>query len=68
MKKIRKVGSVLLGSIGAVVLSSGQAFAALPEGVTAQFDTAKTDGAALAGLGLLVIIAIAVVKYLRKGA
>lgn len=55
-------------AVAALSLSAGQAFAALPEGVEAKFATATTDGAALAGLGLLVIIGIAVVKYLRRGA
>lgn len=48
------------------VLSVQQAHAALDEGVTSALNAAKTDGVALGGLVLVVIIAIAAFKYLRR--
>lgn len=56
-----------LGAAAAVgVLSIQQAHAALGTDVTDALDTAKTDGVALGGLVLAVIIAIAAFKYLRR--
>ncbi|WP_043311467.1 major capsid protein [Pseudomonas sp. ML96] len=58
-------------SIGAAaaagLLMTQQAYAALPEAVETEMATAKTDAVELATLGLLIIIAIAAVKYLRRG-
>lgn len=42
------------------------AFAAVPADVTTALTNAATDGAAVATLVLLVVIAIAAVKYLRR--
>lgn len=60
-KLLKKIG------VGAavVVATVGQAHAELPTEVTTKMGDAATDGAAMATLGLLVIIAIAAVKYLR---
>lgn len=59
MKNIVKV----LGTSSLVV--SGFASAAVPAEVTTALTDAATDGAAVATLGLLVVIAIAAIKYLR---
>lgn len=53
-------GSVV--TLGAV----GQAHAALDADITSALDAAKTDGVAVAGLVLTVIIAIAAFKYIRR--
>jgi hypothetical protein len=56
-----------LGAAAAVgVLSIQQAHAALGTDVTTALETAKTDGVAIGGLVLAVIIAIAAFKYLRR--
>ena len=52
----------------ALVLSGGQVFAAIPADVTTDMAAGKTDAAAVAVLGLLIVIAIAVVKYMKRGA
>lgn len=49
-----------------VAVVSAQSHAALPTEVTTAMGDAATDGAALAVLGLLIVIAIAAVKYLRS--
>lgn len=59
MKNIVKA----LGTSSLVV--SGFASAAVPPEVTTALTDAATDGAAVATLGLLVVIAIAAIKYLR---
>lgn len=61
MKTIQKVG---LGSVA--FAAAGSAFAALPEGVETALSAAQTDGVAVAGLVLGVIIAIAAFKYIRR--
>ena len=43
------------------------AFAAVPEAVTTALTYAKTDALAVASLALIIIIAIAAFKYMRKG-
>jgi Inovirus Coat protein B len=48
-------------------LAAGNAFAALPAEVTTAMGDAKTDAVALAVLGLLIVIAIAAVKYIKRG-
>ena len=56
-----------IGAAAAVgVLSIQQAHAALGTDVTTALETAKTDGVAIGGLVLAVIIAIAAFKYLRR--
>lgn len=53
-----------LATVG--LMSIGQAHAALGTDVTDALETAKTDGVAIGGLVLAVIIAIAAFKYLRR--
>jgi hypothetical protein len=45
---------------------SASVFAAVPEGVTSAMTDAKADALTIAGLVLVVIIAIAAFKYMRK--
>ncbi|WP_312513684.1 major capsid protein [Stutzerimonas nitrititolerans] len=61
MKMIQKVG---LGSVA--FLAAGSAFAALDPDISSALEAAKTDGVAVAGLVLGVIIAIAAFKYIRR--
>lgn len=63
MKNFKRVG---LASVAMMGVTAGSAFAALPTEVTDALDTAKTDGVAMAGIVLGVIIAIAAFKYIRR--
>lgn len=60
-----RLASITSG-VGAAVISASS-HAALSQDVTAALDTAKTDGVALGGAVLVVIIAIAAFKLLRRG-
>ncbi len=56
-----------LGAAAAIgVLSVQQAYAALPTGVSTELGTAKTDVVELGGLVLIVLIAAAAFKYMRR--
>lgn len=50
---------------GALMLA-GQAHAALPAGVTEALDSAKEDAVSMGALVLVVIIAIAAFKFIRR--
>lgn len=67
---MKNQATALLVKLGAGVAvaagSIGTAHAELPAVVVTKMEEAGTDGAALAVLGLLVVIAIAAVKYLRS--
>lgn len=49
----------------AVAAATSPAFAAIPTEVETKMTEAAVDGAGMATFGLLVIVAIAAVKYLR---
>lgn len=51
----------------AMTAASASSHAALDQSITTALDTAKTDGVALATAVLVVIIAIAAFKLLRRG-
>lgn len=53
-------------AVSVLALGAGQAMAAVPTEVTAALDTAKADGVTVAGIVLVVIIAIAAFKFIRK--
>jgi len=55
---------VLMFGLALVGLTS--AYAAIPAGVQTALDTAETDGVAIAGIVLGVIVAIAAFKYIRR--
>ena len=59
-KTAAKYGAVL------ATVAAGNAMAALPAEVNTAMETAKTDAVALATLGLLIVIAIAAIKYLKS--
>jgi hypothetical protein len=53
--------------LAALAAPFGDALAAVPADVTTALSDAKTDSMAVAGLALVVIIAVAAFKYMRKG-
>lgn len=59
MKKL----SLVLGGLAA---STGSAFAAVPADVSTALTDAKADSLTVAGLALVIIIAIAAFKYMRR--
>lgn len=63
MNKLKALYAAAAVSATAVAVP---AHAALPDGVTTAIGDAQTDGVALAGLVLAVIIAIAAFKYIRR--
>jgi hypothetical protein len=52
--------------VSVLALGVGQAMAAVPAAVTSALEDAKTDGVTVAGVVLVVIIAIAAFKLIRK--
>lgn len=57
----------IAGVVVATASGIGSAFAAVPANVSTAMTDGATDAAAVAALGLLVIIGVAVVKYMRRG-
>lgn len=64
MFKSKKAMLAALAALSAVATS---AQAAVPEAVTTALDGAKADGATVAGAVLVIIVGIAVFKYMRRG-
>ncbi|MBP8170684.1 MAG: phage coat protein [Pseudomonas sp.] len=62
----RRSRQLASGVAASALLIGTHAHAALPAGVEAAVTEAQTDGVALAGLVLAVIIAIAAFKYIRR--
>lgn len=54
------------GFVAASIVGAQSALAALPADASTALDTAKTDGVAVAGIVLGIIIAIAAFKYIRR--
>lgn len=52
---------------GGAALVPFSVFAAVPTEVTTALTDAKTDALVVAGLALVVVIAIAAFKYMRRG-
>lgn len=61
MQFVRRAGLAV-----AAGLTANQAFAAVPADVTTALEAAKTDGVTVAGVVLVVIIAIAAFKFIRR--
>jgi len=57
----KKIAGVV---VAALPLAS---FAAVPTDVSTAMTGGATDAAAVAGLALLIVIGVAVVKYMRRG-
>jgi len=65
---MKKSLALRLGAIAAgLAASAGSAMAALPPEATAAMADMKDDATLLAGAFLVVIIAVAAIKILRKG-
>ncbi|EHP43589.1 hypothetical protein OR16_07776 [Cupriavidus basilensis OR16] len=56
-----------LSALAALSLAAGQAMATVPPEVSSAMSDGKADALTVAGLGLVIIIAIAAFKYMRKG-
>ena len=54
-------------SIAALGLSAASAYAAVPANVTTALTDGLTDATAVASLGLVIVVGIAVFKYMRRG-
>ncbi len=59
----------MLKKIGGAVVSIAPftAFAAVPTEVTTALSDGKTDTLTVAGLSLVILISVAVFKYMRRG-
>lgn len=60
---MKKLSLVLSG----LAATTGSAFAAVPLEVTTALTDAKTDALAVAALALIIVIAIAAFKYMKRG-
>lgn len=67
MKMMNAVKKYAAAGVAIAVVASAPAHAALDSAITTQMDDAKTDVLALGALGLGIVIAIAVYKYLKRG-
>lgn len=56
----------ILGFFAFLSLMAGSAWAELPTEVTTALADAKTDGVTVAGLALVIVVAIAAFKYARR--
>lgn len=54
-------------SVATLAAAAGSAMAAVPAEVTTALGDMKTDGLVVAGAVLVAIIAIAAIKFMRKG-
>lgn len=66
MKHINTLRRSLGAAAAFGLLASQQAFAALPSEVSTELSTTKTDVVDLGGLVLVVLIAAAAFKYMRR--
>lgn len=57
---------IALTAVALTIVPAAQVFAAVPPEVTAALDAAKADGVTVAGVVLVVIIAIAAFKFIRR--
>lgn len=62
---VNTANAVKAAGAGALMLA-GQAYAAVPADVTTALEDAKTDAMTVGGLVLVVIIAIAAFKFIRR--
>lgn len=53
-------------TVAPLLAVAGSAFAAVPADVTTAMTDAKADSLTVAGLALIIIIAIAAFKYMKK--
>jgi len=55
------------GIASTLAVAGSAAHAAIPANVQTALDTGLVDAGAVAALGLIIVVAIAVFKYMRKG-
>jgi len=65
--KQSKVAQVIAATFALAVTSVQPALAAVPAGVTTALADANTDVVTIGGTVLVIIVAIATFKYLRRG-
>jgi len=64
---LRTVRARAVAVASAVIAAAGSASAAVPAEVTTALSDMKADGLVVAGAVLVAVIAIAAVKFIRKG-
>jgi hypothetical protein len=62
LKKIAKRGAAVVAGMGSLV---GAAFAEVPAGVSTALADAKEDAVTVAGLAIVIVVAVAAFKYMR---
>ncbi len=67
MRNFKTLARNIGASAALGVLAAQSAHAALPTEVTTALEDAQTDGVAVAGIVLTIIICIAAFKYVRRG-
>ncbi|ANE57714.1 hypothetical protein AYM39_11110 [Methylomonas sp. DH-1] len=66
---MRRFGSSLVAKVaGVTAVGVGSAVAAVPENVTTAMSDGLTDVKTVAAAGLIIVIAIVVFKYMKRGA
>lgn len=64
LNQARKYGAAVVAT---TVGAAGSAMAAVPTEVSTAMSDGKADAIAVAGLGLVIVIGVAVIKYMRRG-
>lgn len=68
MRKQLDKQAAKLGLVGTAALAWVEAaMAAVPANVTTALETGLTDATAVAALGLIIVVGIAVFKYMKRG-
>lgn len=68
-KQVRRYGSRLVAKVaGVTAVGIGSAVAAVPENVTTAMGDGLTDVKTVAAAGLIIVIALAVFRYMKRGA
>lgn len=63
---LKSFGGKLAGTVALVPVFAASAFAAVPEVITTELATAKTDAITVAGLVIAIIVAIMAFLFMRK--
>lgn len=66
INQARKYGQKIAFAVSGFALTTGSVFAAVPLEVTTALTDAKADSLTVAGLALVIIIAIAAFKFMRR--
>lgn len=65
---LQKVRSGRAAVASVVLAASTQVHAEIPDSIMSKFSAGEVDAEKLAWAGLLIIVAVAIVKYIRRGA